>query len=59
MFAQILKFKTKAFLVPKNIQTLHEASFEQNEHLHQLSQVQMPNKIRVINFGTNSNLNPA
>jgi hypothetical protein len=42
---------------PKNTQTLHEARFEYSEQISQLDQLQNPNRIHAINFGTDSNLN--
>jgi hypothetical protein len=41
----------------KFFQTLHEASFEHDEQLPQLDQLQIPKRIRVINFRIDSNLN--
>jgi hypothetical protein len=55
--SQTCKFKTETFYYPKNPQTLHEARFEYFKQHSQLVRLQIPNKIHVINFGTNSNLN--
>jgi hypothetical protein len=41
----------------KIIKTLHVASFEHSEQPFTLDELQMPTRIHVINFGTNSNLN--
>jgi hypothetical protein len=54
---QICKFKFSASVRSKIIQTLHEAIFEYIEQLYQLGQLQIPNKIHDINFGTDSSLN--
>jgi hypothetical protein len=40
----------------KNIQTWHEASFEYDDQLPPLAQVQFPNGSHVTNYGTLSNL---
>jgi hypothetical protein len=55
--AQTCKFKTDALHCSKNTQTLHEARFEYLEQLSQLAQLQISNRIRVIYFGIDSNLN--
>jgi hypothetical protein len=52
-----LKFKMNVFPSSKLVQTLHWAIFECYEQLCQLSQLQIPTRVHVINFGTNSNLN--
>jgi hypothetical protein len=54
---KICNFKIDAFPCSKNIQTLHDASFEYFEHLSRLGLLQIPNRIHAINFGTDSNLN--
>jgi hypothetical protein len=54
---QILKFKTESFPCSINTQTLYDARFEYFEQLSKLGQLQIPNIIHVINFGTDSNLN--
>jgi hypothetical protein len=54
---QTLKFKRKAFPMSKNTQAWLGARFECFEQLSQLGHLQIPNKIHVINFGTDSNLN--
>jgi hypothetical protein len=46
-----------AFPSSKLVETLHGAVFELYEQLCQLAQLEIPNRIIVINFGTNSNLN--
>jgi hypothetical protein len=43
--------------VPKNIETLHDASLEHGEQLYELGRLQICTRIHVIKFGTNSNLN--
>jgi hypothetical protein len=53
---QTLKLKTDAFPCSKNIQNFHEARFEHSEQLTKLG-LQIPNKIHVTIFGTDSNLN--
>jgi hypothetical protein len=55
--AQTCKFKTDAFHCSKNTQALHDARFDYLEQTFQLGRLQIPNIIRVINFGTYSNLN--
>jgi hypothetical protein len=57
IISQILKSKTEAFLVPKNIQTLHDARFGLDEQISPLVQLQIPNASHVINFGANSIFN--
>jgi hypothetical protein len=52
-----LKFITKGFRCSKNPQTLHEARMEIAEQLSQFSWLQIPNRIHVIDFGIDSNLN--
>jgi hypothetical protein len=54
---QTLKCNLNAFCISKPLQTLYEAKFEHVEQLSPLSQLQIPTRIHVINFGTNSNLN--
>jgi hypothetical protein len=56
--AQIRKFKIEAFMCSKNIQTLNEAIFEYFKQISQLGQLQILNRIYVINSGTKFNLNP-
>jgi hypothetical protein len=46
----------EAFPSSKNIQTLYGAIFEYSEQLSQLRQLQILNRIHVINFDTNCNL---
>jgi hypothetical protein len=55
--AQTCEFKSSAFPRSKIIKTLYEATFEYDEQHCQLGGLQIPNRIHVINFGTNSNLN--
>jgi hypothetical protein len=55
--SQILKFKTEAFLVPKNIQTFHEVRFEHDKQISPFAQLQIPTASHVMNFRTDSNLN--
>jgi hypothetical protein len=52
-----LKFNYTTFPTFKNVQTLHEATFEHCEQLYRLSQLQIPNGFHVTKFGTKSNLN--
>jgi hypothetical protein len=47
----------EAFPYSKNIQTFYGALLEYFEQLYKLGQLQIPNIIHVINFGTYSNLN--
>jgi hypothetical protein len=55
--AETCKFKTDAFHCSKNTQTLDEARFEYFEQLSKLVRLPTPNRICVITFGTDSNLN--
>jgi hypothetical protein len=55
--AQTCKFKYTIFPQSEIILTLHEASFEYDEQFFQLGQLQIPTRIHVIKFGTDSNLN--
>jgi hypothetical protein len=52
-----LKFKIDAMPCSKNTQSLHDARVEYSEQLPKLGQLQIPNKIQVIKFGTKSTLN--
>jgi hypothetical protein len=54
---QSLKSNSNASPWFKNIQTLHAAIFEYFEQLSQLGHLQIPNRIHVKKFGTDSNLN--
>jgi hypothetical protein len=56
--AQNCEFESGDFPRSKFFQTLYEDTFGYDEHLSQLGRLQIPNRIQVINFGTNSNLNP-
>jgi hypothetical protein len=47
----------EAFPCLKNIQSLHSARFEYFEQLSQLGRLQILNRIHVVNFGTQFNLN--
>jgi hypothetical protein len=55
--SQTCKFKTDAFQCSKNNETLYAARAEYFEQPFQLGWLQTPNRIRVINFWTDSNLN--
>jgi hypothetical protein len=55
--AQNLKSNSNAFAWFKNIQTLHVFRFEYFEQLSKLGELQIPNRIHVIKFGIDSNLN--
>jgi hypothetical protein len=46
-----------AFRCSKNTYTLHEGRCHCAEKNSQLGQLQIPNRIHAINFGTDSNLN--
>jgi hypothetical protein len=54
---QNCKFIKEAFPSSKNMQTLQTAIFEYVEELSPLGQLQIPNKIVVINSGTGNNFN--
>jgi hypothetical protein len=56
-YLQILKYKMKAILMLKNIQTWHGGRFEHSEQFFPLGRLPIPNIIQVTNFGINSNLN--
>jgi hypothetical protein len=56
-YLQILKYKTNAILMLKNIQTWHGGRFEHSEQFFPLGRLPIPNIIHVTNFGINSNLN--
>jgi hypothetical protein len=55
--AQTVKSNSNALPCFKNIQALHATRFEYFEQLSLLDQLQIPNRIHVINFGAGSNLN--
>jgi hypothetical protein len=54
---QTCKFKREAFPCSKNIQIVHEARLECFEQLSPLGQLQIRNRIHVINSGIEFNLN--
>jgi hypothetical protein len=55
--AQTVKSNSNALPCFKNIEALHATRFEYFEQLSPLDQLQIPNRIHVINFGAGSNLN--
>jgi hypothetical protein len=55
--AQIFKFKMDVFHCSKNTKILYEARFKYCEKHTRLGPLHIPNIIRSINFGIDSNLN--
>jgi hypothetical protein len=55
-YLQTLKYKMKAILMFKNIQTWHGGIVEHSEQPFPLGRLLVPNRIRVTNFKTNSPL---